>query len=347
MTHFPRLFPRIPLIGALVLAATLAPAGAQAGQTLDAIKSSGAVKCGVATFHGATEVNGVSQNKGGLDRLICKAITAAVLGDAERTTFVQVSASQRFKALQAGAYDVLLRGTTWTLSRDATKGLHFAGINFYDGQGFIVRKDFGVTSIFDVKKARVCVERNTTSAANLAEFATQHGIKLETVFFRSHKEVRTAFFSGRCDLYTADRSTLAAARLSVPPSPDDFVVLPQSISKEPLGPVVRDDDNDWFRIVKWSLNALITAEELGVTSQNVDEMLKSSNPGVQRLLGVKPGIGKALGLDDQWAQRMIRQIGNYGEIYAVTVGSKSKMALPRGLNALWKDGGLLYAPPMR
>jgi general L-amino acid transport system substrate-binding protein len=335
------------LIGLLIVVLFSWVSPAEAGRTFDAIKANGTVRCGVATYYKKTEINGVGQNKGGLDRLICRSIAAAVLGDSKRVTFVTVSASKRFSALQAGDYDVLIRGTTWTLTRDASKGLHFAGVNFYDGQGFIVRRDLGVSSILKLKNAKVCVETDTTSADNLTEFAAQHGLNFQAIPFRSHKEVRTAFFSGRCDVYTADRSTLAAARLSVPPSPDDFVVLPQAISKEPLGPVVRDDDNAWFRIVKWSLNALIEAEELGITSENIDQMSGSNKASVQRLVGIKPGIGKPLGLDDKWAYRMIKQVGNYGEIYASTVGSKSKMGLSRGLNALWKDGGLMYALPLR
>jgi len=319
----------------------------QAGQTLEAIRANGAVRCGIAPFHQVDEINGVGQSKGGLDRLICKAIAAAVLGDKMRAKFVPVSASLRFKALQQGDYDVLIRGTTWTLSRDAAKGLHFAGINFYDGQGFIVRRDLGASSELELKNPKVCVESNTTSAANFADYAELHKFKHQRVLFRSHKEVRAAFFSGRCDVYTADRSTLAAARVSVAPQPDDYVVLPDSISKEPLGPVVRDDDNAWFRIVRWTLNGLIAAEELGVTSQNIAQMLNSPKPSVQRFLGVKPGIGKPLALDDQWARRMIEQVGNYGEMYDVSIGKKSRVHLPRGLNALWKHGGLLYAPPLR
>jgi general L-amino acid transport system substrate-binding protein len=319
---------------------------ANAGSTLAAIKERGSVRCGVSPVH-IKDPSRIGQDRSGLDRLTCMIYAAAVLGDAQKTEFIPVSAKLRFKALQRADYDVLVRGTTWTLKRDSALGLHFAGINFYDGQGFIARKTLGLKSILDVRKASICVESSTTTAGNLNDLIGQHKLDLEVIRFHSFKEAKAAFFAGRCDLYTADRSTLAASRLSTAPNPEDYVVLPDTISKEPLGPVVRDDDNAWFRIVKWGLNAVIEAEERGISSANVSQMLNSPNFSVQRFLGVKPGIGKPLGLDDKWAYRVVAQVGNYAEMYDRTVGKNSRMALDRGYNALWKDGGLMYAPPLR
>ena len=317
-----------------------------AGETLDKIRERGKVLCGVSPVH-IKDPTRIGQDRSGLDRLTCTIYSAAVLGDATKIEFVPVSAKLRFKALQRGDYDVLVRGTTWTLKRDAGLGLHFAGINFYDGQGFIARKELGLSSIKDVEKASICVETNTTSSGNLDDLVRQHNLGLDIVRYHSFKEAKAAFFSGRCDIYTADRSTLAASRLSTAPNPENYVILPDIISKEPLGPVVRDDDKEWYRIVKWGLNAVIEAEERGISSTNLTEMAASSNVAVQRLLGIKPGIGKPLGLDDKWASRVIAQVGNYAEMYDQTVGKNSRMGLDRGLNALWKDGGLMYAPPLR
>jgi general L-amino acid transport system substrate-binding protein len=319
---------------------------ALAGETLDQIRERDKVRCGVSPVH-IKDPAGVGQDRSGLDRLTCMIYSAAVLGDAKKVEFVPVSAKMRFKALQRKDYDVLIRGTTWTLKRDAALGLHFAGINFYDGQGFIARKTLGLGSINDVKNASICVERDTTTAGNLDDLIEQRGLKLEIIHFQSFKQAKAAFFSGRCDIYTADRSTLAATRLSTAPDPDAYVVLPDTISKEPLGPVVRDDDKEWFRIVKWGLNAVVEAEERGITSDNLAKMDSSTNAAVRRLVGVKPGIGKPLGLDDQWARRVIAQVGNYGQMYDRTVGKNSRMGLDRGFNALWKHGGLMYAPPLR
>jgi len=330
----------------LFLLGLAGPSQAQAGTTIEAMKERGTVRCGVAPVH-TTDPNRIGVNRSGLDRLTCSIYAAALLGDATKVEFIPVSAKMRFKALQSGEYDVLIRGTTWTLQRDASLGLHFAGINFYDGQGFIARKELGLSNFLDVKDATVCVENSTTSASNLDDLIRQHNLKLELIRFRSFKQAKAAFFSGRCDVYTADRSTLAATRLSTAPNPEDYVVLPNTISKEPLGPVVRDDDKTWFRIVKWGLNAVIEAEERGVSSKNLETMEKSDNIAIQRLLGIRPGIGAHLGLDDKWVSRVVAQIGNYGEMYDRTVGKDSPMNLPRGLNALWKDGGLLYAPPLR
>lgn len=332
------------LTGLSIVAGIVGPS--DAGPTLDAIKARGVIKCGVSPVH-SQHKSVTLQYRSGLDRLTCHALAAAVLGDREKIEFVPVSAKLRFKGLQNKSYDVLIRGTTWTLKRDTALGLHFAGVNLYDGQGFIARSDLAINEITEVKGGTICVETNTTSLANIEDFIAQHGLDIQLIRFQSFKEAKAAFFSGRCNLYSADRATLAAVRLTTAPRPDDFVVLPDIISKEPLGPVVRDDDTDWFRITKWVLNALIETEEKNITSKNVGQMLNSGNPSIRRLLGAKPGIGKPLGLDDQWVRRVVTQVGNYGEIYAVTMGHKSKMALPRGLNALWKDGGLMYAPPLR
>ncbi|WP_108125828.1 amino acid ABC transporter substrate-binding protein [Saccharospirillum mangrovi] len=329
---------------AAALSLTMVAGGVQAGDTVDAVKSQGYVKCGVNTSLPGF-ASSASGSWEGLDVDVCRAVAAAVFGDSEAVQYTPLTAAQRFTALQSGEIDMLSRVTTWTLTRDTSLGLNFAGVNYYDGQGFLVRKDLGVTSATQLDGAAVCVEPGTTTELNLADYFRANGMDFEPVVIENTTEVTAAFFSGRCDVYTTDRGGLASARMVSAENPDDYVVLPEVISKEPLGPVVRHGDDEWFDIVKWSLLAMVEAEEYGITSENVDDMLDSTNPGIQRFLGVTPGMGEALGVDEDWAYNIIKQVGNYGEAYDRNV--TEKLGLDRGLNALWKDGGLMYAYPIR
>ncbi|GGX41236.1 amino acid ABC transporter substrate-binding protein [Saccharospirillum salsuginis] len=276
---------------------------------------------------------------------VCRAVAAAMFGDADAVRFTPLTAAQRFTALQSGEVDVLSRNTTWTTTRDTSLGLNFAGINYYDGQGFMVRKDLGVTSAKQLSGAAICVEPGTTTELNLADYFRANNMDFEPVVIENTTEVTAAFFSGRCDVYTTDASGLASARNVSAENPEDYVILPEIISKEPLGPVVRHGDDEWLDIVKWSHIAMIQAEEFGITSDNVDDMMDTDNPGIKRFLGVTPGMGEALGLDEKWAYNIVKQVGNYGESYQRNV--TEKLGLERGLNALWTDGGLMYAFPIR
>jgi general L-amino acid transport system substrate-binding protein len=330
------------LLGLLVL---LFAGAAHAGPTLDAIKTRGTIRCGVNTGLAGFSIADSQGKWSGLDADACKALAAAVLGDASKVQFVPLSAQQRFTALQSGEIDVLIRNTTWTLTRDASLGLHFAGVLFYDGQGFMVPKSLGVKSARELNGAEVCVQTGTTTELNLADYFRAHGMQFKPVVFESLEESKTAFFNGRCQVYTTDRSGLASIRAADAPNPDNFVILPETISKEPLGPVVRRGDDEWFAIVKWMVYALVEAEEKGVTSANVDHMKASKDPVIQRLLGTSGDMGTKLGLDNAWAVRMIKAVGNYGEMYNRNV---LPIGLPRdGTNALWTRGGLMYAMPLR
>ncbi|MDH3598732.1 MAG: amino acid ABC transporter substrate-binding protein [Candidatus Tectomicrobia bacterium] len=318
---------------------------AQAGATLDAVKSRGTLKCGVSTGLAGFSIADSKGQWQGLDADGCKALAAAVLGDASKVQFVPLSAQQRFTALQSGEVDVLIRNTTWTLTRDASLGFHFAGVLFYDGQGFMVPKDLGVKSAKELDGAEVCVQTGTTTELNLADYFRANGMKFKPVVFESLEESKTAFFNGRCQVYTTDRSGLASLRSADAPSPDDYVILPEIISKEPLGPVVRRGDDEWFAIVKWLVYALLEAEEKGVTSGNVDQMKESQDPVIQRLLGTSGDMGTKLSLDNDWVVRVLKAVGNYGEMYARNV---VPIGLPReGANQLWTKGGLMYAMPLR
>jgi len=337
---------RVFKIAALVGVAAVAFLGAaQAGKDLDAIKANGAIKCGVSTGLAGFSMADSKGNYTGLDAEFCKALAAAVLGDASKVTYTPLSAQQRFTALQSGEVDLLSRNTTWTLTRDASLGLVFAGVLFYDGQGFMVPKSFGLKSAKELDGAEVCVQAGTTTELNLADYFRANGMNFKPVVFENLEESKTAFFNGRCQAYTTDRSGLASIRSADAPKPDDYVILPETISKEPLGPVVRRGDDEWFTMVKWMVYALIEAEEKGVTSKNVDEMKNSSDPVIQRLLGVSGDMGAKLGLDNDWAVRAIKAVGNYGELYARNV---LPIGLPReGPNALWTQGGMMYAMPLR
>lgn len=330
--------------GAMSVAA-IAANNAHAGAVLDGIKAKGFVQCGVNTgLPGFSAANAEGKWEG-IDVDVCRAIAAALLGDANKVQYTPLTAAQRFTALQSGEIDILSRNTTATLTRDVKLGLSFLGINYYDGQGFLIPKALGVSSATELDGATVCVEPGTTTELNLADYFRAKGMSFEPVVIENINEATAAFFAGRCDVYTTDASGLASIRTTMAPNPDDYVILPEIISKEPLGPAVAQGDDQWADIGRWALAAMIEAEEYGVTSENVDEMKSSTNPGIQRLLGVSPGMGEALGLDEEWAYRIIKQVGNYGESFQKNV--TAKLGVERGLNALWTDGGLQYAWPVR
>ena len=337
---------RLRVLAALALAGVALAAAPVAAQTLNTVKSRGHLICGASP--GAPGF-GQPDSRGeytGLDSDHCRALAAAIFGDAKAVRFRSLTSPQRLTALQAGEIDVLIRTTTWTYGRDVGQGLNVTGVNFYDGQGFLVRKKLGLKSAKELGGATICVTTGTTNELNLADWARTNKISFVPLVIEHTDETRKAYESGRCDAYTTDASQLAGIRTALS-NPDDHVVLPDIISKEPLGPFVRHGDDQWFDIVRWTMFALLAAEEYEVTSQNADEMLKSTNPEVQRLLGVTGNFGKAMGLDDRWAFNAIKQVGNYGEIFERNVGQGSPLKLERGLNALWTKGGLMYAPPFR
>jgi general L-amino acid transport system substrate-binding protein len=315
--------------------------------TLQDVQKAGILKCGVSTgLPGFAEVGANKQWKG-LDVDMCRSVAAAVLGDASKVKLVPLTAKERFTALQSGEIDLLSRNTTWTQSRDTTLGVNFVGVNFYDGQGFLVNKNLGVNSAKELDGASVCITAGTTTELNLAEYFKSNNMSYKPITYDTADQVRKGFEAGRCDLITSDSSQLYAIRTQLA-HPNNFKVLPEIISKEPLGPLVRQGDDEWFNIVKWSLNALKTAEEFGVTSKNVDKMVASSKvPEVKRLLGVDGNLGKNLHLDNKWSYRIIKQVGNYGESFERNVGMGSPLKISRGLNALWNKGGLQYSPPFR
>ena len=314
--------------------------------TLDEVRSRGVVVVGVNT---ALSGFSMPDDKGvwkGLDVDTAKAVAAAVLGDANKVKYIPLTAVQRLPALQSKEVDVLCRNTTATLTRETVNGLNFVHVNYYDGQGFLIPKKLKVKSAKQLKGATVCVLPGTTTEMNAADFFRRNGMQWKPVVIENSAELNKAFFAGRCDCLTSDASQLASIR-SVAPNPGEYMILPEIISKEPLAPAVRYGDDQWYDIVNWSIMALIESEELGITSKNVDEMLKSTDPQVQRFLGVSPGYGKALGLDEKWAYNIIKQVGNYAEVFDRNVGAKTPLALERGLNDLWTKGGLMYAIPFR
>ena len=329
--------------------ATVFPSGhALAGKDLDAVKARGVLICGVAAGGLAGFMLADSQGKWkGLDVDVCRAVAAAIFGDSEKVKYTPVSAQQRFTALQSGEVDMLSNNTTWTLTRDTALGLDFTGITYYDGQGFMVNKKLGVKSAKELNGATVCVPSGSTTELNLADYFRANKMTLKPVVFDDIDQIRGAFFAGRCDVYTGDRVRLYATRAANAPNPDDYVILPEIISKEPLGPVVRHGDNQFADIVRWAQYAMIEAEEYGITSKNVDEMLKSDNPSIKRILGVTPGMGKALGIDERWVYTIVKQVGNYGEAFERNLGMGSPLKIDRGINRLWTEGGLQYAPPIR
>ncbi len=314
--------------------------------TLDEVKSRGYIKAGV---NGGVFGFSMPDDKGvwkGLDVDTARAIAAAVFGNADKVRFTALTAVQRLPALQSKEIDVLCRNTTATLTRETTNGLNFTQVNYYDGQGFLISKKLGVKSAKELGGATVCVLPGTTTELNAADFFRANGMKWKPVVIEQTAELNKAFFSVRCDVLTSDVSQLAAQR-SVAPRPQDYMILPEVISKEPLAPVVRHGDDQWYDIVKWTVTAMIEAEELGINSKNVDKMRKSKNPPVQRFLGTTPGMGKALGLNEAWAYNIIKQVGNYGEVFERNVGVNTPLGLERGLNDLWTRGGLMYAHPIR
>jgi len=333
---------RITFLG-LVCSVLMVPA-AFAG-TLDTVKSQGFFNCGVSQGVPGFSNPDENGNWSGIDVDVCRAVSAAIFGDPDKVKYVPLTAKERFTALQAGEIDVLSRNTTWTLSRDAQIGLEFAGVNFYDGQGFMVRKDSGISSAMELDGASVCTNLGTTTELNMADFFRANGMAYEPVVFEKADEVVAAYDAGRCDTYTTDKSGLAAQRTKLS-APDDHVVLPETISKEPLGPVVRQGDSVWEDIVRWSLNTMIEAEEYGVNSSNADMMKTSNNPAIKRLVGAEGELGAAFGLDNEWNLRIIKQVGNYGESYKRNIADTG--ILPdRGPNELWTKGGILYVPPAR
>ena len=332
----------------IVAAGLVGVAGtAYAGKDLDAIKARGSLICGVSTGVAGFAAADSQGKWTGIDVDVCRAVAAAIFGDADKVKFVPTTAQQRFTALQSGEVDLLVRTTTYTLTRDTALGFDFTGINYSDGQGFMVNKKLGVKSAKELNGATVCVQPGTTTELNLADYFRANKMSFKPVVIEKIEEVRAAFFAGRCDVFTTDASGLYATRAANAPTPDDYIILPEIISKEPLGPVVRHGDNQFADIVRWAFYAMLEAEEYGITSKNVDEMLKSDNPSIKRILGVTPGMGKALGVDEKWVYNIIKQVGNYGESFDRNVGAGSPLKIPRGQNALWTQGGLQYAPPIR
>ncbi|NOX35821.1 MAG: amino acid ABC transporter substrate-binding protein [Deltaproteobacteria bacterium] len=314
--------------------------------TLDDVKKKGFIKIGV---NGSVFGFSMPDDKGvwkGLDVDTGRAISAAIFGDPDKVEFVPLTGVQRLPALQSGEIDVLCRNTTQTLTRDTKAGLNFAHVNYYDGQGFLVPKKLGIKSAKELDGATVCVLPGTTTEMNAADYFRSNNMKWKPVVIENTAELNAAFFAGRCDCLTSDASQLAATR-TIAPNPADYELLPEIISKEPLAPVVRHGDDQWYDVVNWTVMAMIQAEEFGITSHNVDKMLKSNNPGIKRFLGVTPGMGTQLGLNDKWAYNIVKMVGNYGEIFDRNIGPKTPLALQRGLNALWTKGGLMYAAPVR
>jgi general L-amino acid transport system substrate-binding protein len=334
-------------IAASALALAASSGTAQAGAIFDAIKDKGFIQCGVSTGLAGFSNPDDAGNWSGIDVDVCRAIAAAVFGDAEAVKFTPLTSKERFTALQSGEVDVLSRNTTWTLNRDTALGLDFTGVTYYDGQGFMVPESLGVKSALELDGASVCVQTGTTTELNLADYFRANNMSFTPVVFERPDEARTAYEQGRCDAYTTDASGLYAQRTGLA-TPGDHIVLPEIISKEPLGPVVRHGDNEWGDIVRWTLYAMLEAEEFGVNSQNVDDMkANSDNPGVRRILGTEGEMGANLGLPNDWGYQVIKQVGNYGEIFERNVGMSTPLKIERGLNALWTDGGLQYAMPVR
>jgi general L-amino acid transport system substrate-binding protein len=332
------------------LAAILVSGPALAGKDLDAVRARGQLICGVGTGTAGFNIADSQGKWVGLNVDVCRAVSAAIFGDSEKVKYVPLTSQQRFTALQSGEVDMLSNNTTITLTRDTALGFDFGHVTYYDGQGFMVPKKLNVKSAKELNGATVCVAPGTTTELNLADYFRANKMTFKPVVIEKVDEIRAAFFSGRCDVYTTDASALAATRVAnvpAPGKPEDFIVLPEIISKEPLGPVFRHGDNQFGDIIRWVQYAMIEAEEYGINSKNVDEMLKSDNPGIKRLLGVTPGMGKALGLDEKWVYNIVKMVGNYGESYERNVGSGSILKIDRGVNKLWNQGGLQYAPPIR
>lgn len=332
---------------ALAIFGALAWQPAQAGKVLDGIRQRGQIVCGVSNGVAGFSAPDATGRWQGLDVDVCRALAAATLGSAEKVKFVPLNATQRFASLQSGQIDILSRNTSWTLTRDASLGLHFTAITFFDGQGFLVPSKLKLSSAKQLKGAQVCVQAGTTTEKNLADFSRAHGLNIKPVVFDTYEAGFKALFSGRCQAYTADASALSSIRNKEAPKPADYTLLPDLISKEPLGPAVKRGDDEWFAIVKWTVYALQEAEELGVTQAKAASLASSTDPAIQRLLGGGEDMGKLLGLDKTWALRAIQAVGNYGEIFERNVGKNSPLNLPRGPNRPASQGGLMYALPLR
>jgi general L-amino acid transport system substrate-binding protein len=340
-------FKSLAAAAALAGAVALASGPASAGQTFDAVKAKGFVQCAVNTGLAGFSFADSQGKWTGLDVDLCKAIAAAMFGNAEKVKFTPTTAQQRFVALQSGEVDVITRNATQTLMRDTSLGFNIAGVNFYDGQGFIVPTKSGIKSAKELNGATICVQPGTTTELNLADYFRSNKMTFKPVLIEKLDELLQAYAAGRCDSYTTDASGLAAVRAGQLAGKGEHTILPERISKEPLGPLVRHGDDQWLDLVKWTLMGMIEAEEMAITSKNVDEMLKSQDPAVKRFLGVTPGYGKAVGVDEKWMYNVIKQVGNYGESYDRHVGPATPLKLERGQNALWTKGGLMYAIPFR
>jgi len=319
-----------------------------AGSILDNVKNKGFVQCGVSVGLSGFSSLDFRGNWVGLDVDICRAVAAALFGNAKKVKYSALEAKDRFTALQSGAVDVLSRNTTWTASRDTSLGINFAGVNYYDGQGFLVKKSLGVTSAKDLNGAYVCMPAAgvSTTELNLMDYFKIHNIKYKAVHYKDAEATLIGFKAGRCDILSSDQSQLFSLRSELK-KPESAIILPEIISKEPLGPVVAEGDDEWFNLVRWSLFAMINAEELGVSSKNIAEKMKSNDPAVRRLLGLEGKFGENLKVSNRWAHDIIAQVGNYGESFARNLGQGSPLKLPRGLNELWSQGGIMYAPPIR
>ncbi len=329
------------------MSATASYAASHGAGTLQAVMDKGFVQCGVPG--GGTKGFGAPDENNqwsGLEVDFCRALSAAIFDDADAVRYTPLTSTERFAALSSGEIDVLSRTTTWTMTRDTSLGINFVGVMFYDGQGFMVRKADGISSALELDGASVCIESGTTTELNAADYFSANNISVNTVVFESQSEVVKAYDDGRCDVFTTDASALAANRLELN-NPNDHVILSEIISKEPLGPSVRQGDDAWFNLNRWVYFLLLNAEELGVTQANVDEMLASDNPGIKRLLGVEGNYGELIGVSNDWGYRIIKALGNYGEMYERHVGPNTEIGIARGVNALWTDGGIQYAPPVR
>jgi len=335
-------------LAVLTTAAVLGVSGfAQAGSTLEAVQKKGFVQCGISDGLPGFSYADAKGNYLGIDVDVCRAVAAAVFGDASKVKFSPLTAKERFTALQSGEVDILSRNSTWTSSRDAAMGISFTGVTYYDGQGFLVNKKLGVTSAKELDGATVCIQAGTTTELNLSDYFRANGLKYTPITYDTSDESAKSVEAGRCDVLTSDQSQLYAQRIKLA-APNDYVVLPEVISKEPLGPAVRQGDDEWFKIVRWTLFAMLNAEELGVDSQNVVDAAKTTkNPDIARLLGSEGEFGKDLKLPKDWAVQIVKQVGNYAEIFNRNVGAGSELKIDRGLNAQWNKGGLQYAPPVR
>lgn len=332
-------------IALLLGMASLIPNLSFAG-TLEQVVEKGVLTCGVSTgIPGFSATDSKGEWKG-LDVDFCRSVAAAVLGDATKVKYVPLTAKERFTALQSGEIDLLSRSTTWTATRDTSLGLNFAGVNYYDGQGFLISKKLGVSSAKELDGATFCIQAGTTTELNLTDYFKANNMDYKAVTYDTSGQTIDGFKKGRCDAVTSDASQLYGLRIKMD-NPDSVMVLPEIISKEPLGPVVRQGDDNWFNVVRWSLFATLEAEELGVSSSNVDQQLKSENPGVKRLLGLSGDAGENLGLKADWAYKIVKQVGNYSEMFDKNVGKDSPLKINRGLNKLWNDGGLMYPMPIR